>query len=256
LDNSYKYRVWENLNHKKILTNNEIFFASAKSLNDPLELTNVLLYDKLSYDQKFNFLKSFYPFEKFPSAPDEVNEYIKDFLEEDAKNDFKKFKKFSTGWTLQYRKHCGILSLSTKPDINEQWLNYADSYRGFCVEFNYEALHHLLKGHMASAIDYVDKLPESVPTLDTMMDLFKISGVKLKKWQAESETRYMKMNFASKSKSIPSSVYSKIIIGSEMKPKSNDEIMKIINKKFKNVGLYVAIKSSDGKNNPILKRLN
>lgn len=254
-DNSYKYRVWENLKHKRILTNNEVFFASAKSLNDALEFTNVLHYEKLSKEQKINFLKRFYPVEINHSNDERVTKQLSDFVEEDNKNGFKKFKEFSAGWTKLYKNKCGILSLSTKPDINEQWLNYADFYRGFCVAFKNEVLRDLLLGHFASGINYVDKLPESIPSLDNMLDLFKISGVKLKKWQSESEIRYMKFNFFNKSKTLPSSAFSKIIIGSEITPKAKDEILKIYSKKFKNAELFVAIKPPDGKSNPILKKL-
>ena len=34
----YKYRDWENNLHKKILTENLIWFASPKSLNDPFDI--------------------------------------------------------------------------------------------------------------------------------------------------------------------------------------------------------------------------
>jgi len=33
----YKYRDWENINYRKTISNNEIYFASGNEFNDPFD---------------------------------------------------------------------------------------------------------------------------------------------------------------------------------------------------------------------------
>lgn len=56
----YKYRDWRKSNHKRILTDNELFFTAPKNFNDPFDVNIPFRYDKLSIDDlKNNFEKYF-----------------------------------------------------------------------------------------------------------------------------------------------------------------------------------------------------
>ena len=44
----YKYRVWEHDYHKRILTEDEIYFASSADFNDPFDCAIPIRYDALT----------------------------------------------------------------------------------------------------------------------------------------------------------------------------------------------------------------
>ena len=49
----YKYRDWRNGFHKKILSHNEVFFASPSSLNDPFDCKTPIRFDKANEQKAF-----------------------------------------------------------------------------------------------------------------------------------------------------------------------------------------------------------
>ena len=48
----YKYRDWNNEYHKKIITNQELFFPSFESLNDPFDGKLPFMFDNSGIDKK------------------------------------------------------------------------------------------------------------------------------------------------------------------------------------------------------------
>jgi hypothetical protein len=92
-----------------------------------------------------------------------------------------------------------LLSLSSRIDCPLLWAHYAASHTGFCIEFEFPG------GNQPNQVNYREHI-ESVPLLDFMKSMFRLSGiefgqrvhdallVKLNCWAYEGEYRWIASN--------------------------------------------------------------
>lgn len=230
----YKYRDWENSNHKSVLTNNALYMASPRSFED-IKDCNIP--------------------EKFPQK----QELYRFFLEKSKKDNpgwsRKTHRQFATYWSKQsplanpqrlkylikhfnddFNNRFGVLSMTANRDNDEMWHKYANDHKGFCVGYDTKILFKHVGG--GGPVQYADELP----VIDFMKDDFETKHAKNiffkeTKWAFEEEYRLHTMwpqaaTLEQRNIILPEDCLVEIILGKLMPEKSKDEIKKIAKEKY------------------------
>ncbi len=238
----YKYRVWDDYYDKRILTDNEIYFASAEQFNDPFDstlpykfreedLTPENIYTKLHEIGKMRFPEiseeelQHQCYERQMSGAFDNGKYWKDDYEEYKKEMYTKF---------------GVMSLTSKNYNLLMWSHYSDSHKGFCVGLDKIILFEVTGG-MIGPVNYCNEFP-SVGLFDNNSHgLTRIFLTKFLDWKYEEEYRITKIGASRKIFNIPSQAVKEIILGYKMKDNYKDEIIQLAKEKFPNANIFESL---------------
>lgn len=178
----YKYRGGNDDDFKRDLEaieNNYFWGSSFEKLNDPCE--NIVISDKFLKQTK-----------------------VLNFLLGKRKNEALKNLHLALEDLLSINKKIGIYSLS-KTYLDELlWAHYANSHKGFCLEYNLELLLNSFKTEKVYpfSVSYGNSPPEiSVSDMPIKNDeiIFKMTSCKSKRWEYEQEYRIITDNFGKQS---------------------------------------------------------
>ena len=199
----YKYRSWNDVFHRALLYENQVYLSSPKHFNDPFDCQiypNIYLLDTDEKKQKYahelvdmnmsTILKlNQHPEEKFFEI---MRELIVDLESHQIKTERYLFE--------IYNQQFGVLSLSGIWNSILMWSHYADYHKGFCVGFNEEALRK--SGHFGRGgkVQYKSKFPQFYPGFsylnnqdETLKRYFVVTHTKALKWSYEKEYRLLKI---------------------------------------------------------------
>ena len=238
----YKYRVWEDPNHKRILTNNELYFPSADLFNDPFDSSLPFRYNENEMTDE-NIIKKLVLLgrSKWPEISDEellrrANEQIK---EVDFRSD-KFWKDGSAPINKRLHETFGICSLTPKSDNLLMWSHYANSHKGFCIGFNKDELYSSVNGMLAK-VNYSENMPR-IPMFSVGNETLPILlSTKSSHWEYEEEYRIVKVFAANKVFKLNDAAFKEIIFGCRMNPESKQEIIKIAKSKSSKIRLYDSV---------------
>lgn len=174
---TYKYRGGNDDIFRRDLdgvVNNYFWSSNFETLNDPCE--NIVISDKfLTQTKSLSFL---------------LSKKRKDAL----KNLHDAFENL-----LSVNKRIGIYSLSKSYLDELLWAHYANSHKGFCLEYDSELLLKSFKTERVYpfSVSYENKPPEiTVADISIKNDglIFKMTGFKSKRWEYEQEFRIITDN--------------------------------------------------------------
>ena len=212
------------------LKRQKIWFSVPKSFNDPFEfafklksISNKeceLVYKKL-YQEKWD---------KEPRKEEYLsNGKIKDLIKRDIdKTTEEIFQKEK----LNLDENSGVCCFSEKNDDILMWSHYADSHKGFCLEFDtqYEPFNKAFKVNYSLEVPTIDPLvflPDlNYPPEKMMAEYEKILATKYKCWEYEKEWRIFHEKTNQLYGYLPQSLTG-IYFGSEMEP-AHIEILALI----------------------------
>lgn len=162
----YKYRDWNNSNHRKILSVKQIHFSSPKELNDPFDCLIHTDYTILRDNQEHervhwnNHFNQAFPNDSETERANRISEIINNKI-------FHNDERMETQRNLEFEalnQTFGILSTSLTSDNILMWSHYADNHKGFCVGFDSVKLFDTIKGKgMGGLVDYQKTYP--LPTI-------------------------------------------------------------------------------------------
>lgn len=187
----YKYRVWNNEFHKRILINNEVYYSATSAFEDELDCNPPVDYPQgqelfiyiLKYSMTHNLNKNYVwhiwnASKLYQSSPMSLPLELEK-VERDNKDNF--------------NKRFGVLSLAKHCNIDAMWNKYSDMHRGFCVGFDTYRLFSSIKGGCGSVM-YVESLPRINFANDSLDEkIIKTVFYKEKKWEFEHEYRFHTM---------------------------------------------------------------
>lgn len=187
----YKYRDWKNVNHKKILTEFELFFASPKSFNDPFDTKIFFDYENMSdadYAKFKEVLKS-----KISAYGKEVN-YSEHILEKYLDNK-DLIKQTSQKVEIDAMDNIvGIISFSTDIKNILLWSHYAQCHSGFAVGFDQEKIENSQLLGSGGMVHYPeDRNHPLINPIDKKNAFWNRTYVKSIDWKYESEYRLLKI---------------------------------------------------------------
>jgi hypothetical protein len=237
---------------KRILTHNEIYFASSEQFNDPFDCRVIPEFDEQYQTQNLEWFNTTLKFEspKWLITPVKVSG---DMAEINLTGDNPEVQAY---FKKQFIKVCadnfGILSLSSHRDNILMWSHYADSHNGFCVGFKKDKLENFFDNRSDSTgrgtkeirvfkIKYEEKYPAIVPaTMDRLDNLVGPLVVKHSGWAYEQEYRGILLKGTRETVVLDDGIIAEVILGCEMKQECQDEIIKILLERPSKVKLYQA----------------
>lgn len=240
----FKYRQWtepyaEKQYQRRILTDNELYLASAEQFNDPFDATLPFKYreDQLTPDNIFLKLwqsgRELFPglsepelmqkcYEQQQSGRFESGAYWKENYEKFKEDNFKNF---------------GILSLTSKKDNLLMWSHYANSHKGFCIGFDKYHLWDLIGGTLGPVM-YQTEFPTAGLFDENETALTTLIMTKSPEWEYEDEYRFSKVFAAKQIFQFPSEAVLEIVLGYKMPNEEKDAIVALAKEKFPNAKLF------------------
>ncbi len=195
----YKYRSWDDSNHKKLLIDGEIYMSSPRDFNDPFDCKISIDYSFLDSDsKKIEYVENLLSRHKKSFNNIDI-EKLKETVCNNMINDWE-------GWRhAQVRinenllnTHYGVYSLTTKWDSILMWSHYGNFHKGFCVGFNEENLRNSELFSHGGYVSYRDDYPRlDFSEKDDLKELQKQIYSKAKHWVYEAEYRLTKLSFPS-----------------------------------------------------------
>ncbi len=254
----YKYREWDNVYHKTILTDQIVFFARPTSFPDPLDCKLQKRYDLMT-DKDI--------FEMYMQKSREINpdwnrqrhrEFAKEWLKKSPLHDKMYVKKMQEETFYDFDSKFGVLSLTEHPDNFQMWTQYSNHHHGFCVGFNFRKVYNFFGGGVP--VQYPDNLPIINWDDPFELEFFKQVGFKENKWEFEDEYRVHKYNpnlvdEDNRKIKIPCECYSHVVFGAKMPESHKDEIVEVCKKNGLRVTYFIET-IINGTEDVILKELH
>lgn len=246
----YKYRNWNDCNHKNILFKNELYFASSELFNDPFDCKIPEDFSLLDNNEKIKAYINKKRVEfgnKFKEGID-VEKVLFEF-EQKLRNDPYKVQEESEALLFPgISKNFGFLSLSERWNSILMWSHYANHHQGYCIGFWQNKLQQLTKG-ISGRVTYSpdNKFPELSPLQDNDdQTIVTQTNFKSIDWKYEEEYRLTKVfypnidNEENRKLIISDDCFAEIVIGINTNKKDQDQIIEMAKKK--NIKIFQAEK--------------
>ena len=230
-DTLYKYRYWVDHNHRKLVTERQIFFAPPDSFKDTFDCKIPTRWDLLTEKEIYN---------KYLIESKEANcgfsrQQHRAFARYWTKKNLIRNEEHVTNWQkLAFEKHnerIGILCLTAFPDNKIMWNSYSNSHAGFCVGFDPKILLSSFPG-AGGPVNYFVELPIIYPIPKHDHNTQSILQVysKLREWEFEREYRsYIfketALDIDERIKKVPIAAFKEIILGALMPEKDIEELI-------------------------------
>lgn len=192
----YKFRDWDNCNHKRILVNNELYIPSVNQLNDPFDCLIKYDYSEIQNEGLSVRVVNMY-FEEFGNQITKLG-YKKEELINNSDSNIQlkllKLKKYYDGVFEKNReKHLGVISFSEVWDNLLMWSHYSNSHKGFCVGFNTQKLIESNFFNNGCKVFYPNNYPLVNPFDNDLKKITSIFYNKSNDWGYEKEYRMTKL---------------------------------------------------------------
>jgi hypothetical protein len=193
----YKYRDWSNLQHRKLLTHQQVWLSSPANLNDPLDVRIPLRFlpEEIDHPVFFGKLQKMMA-QRSPHldpASREFRTLCENHLDLIKINPAKWFTDTWERIRVSDLYECyGVLSLTDHPLTKKMWDEYGGSDNcGFCVGWEVVELARSLDDIGLGKVWYQDEtMVHSFVTDDIESDILK-QYIKRKKYSFEAEWRFI-----------------------------------------------------------------
>lgn len=183
----YKYRCWKDVNHKRLLTENELYMSPAKFFNDP--------YDLKIY-RNFQLL----------DTPEKLKEYVdrcmvehpagdRAVLEERVSNILKYQVRSEVIEDQSNNLHYGTACFSKQWKSILMWSHYADNHKGFCMGFDEPRMRVSELFGKGGDVAYTSEYPNIHPYDSDEKAAAIRTYIKSDLWKYEEEYRLMNIYF-------------------------------------------------------------
>lgn len=131
----YKYRHWDDEFHKRILIDNELYFASPKEFKDKDDCKIPIYSDSLTKKKAFKHCGTLL-IDTNHNRQKRREEAKRLVAKGGLRTNKKKLDEANKIYFEEFHNTIGVLSLTAYPDNLRMWNEYADGGKGFCVGFN------------------------------------------------------------------------------------------------------------------------
>jgi hypothetical protein len=245
----YRYLSWQNPNHKKLLTDNEVYLAQASSFNDPFDCQ---LEIKWNNDPQV-LRENLEPLARrdFPElSPEEIRNLINKQVAEvlDAGFEEKKRRRL----TQIMDQGFGILCLTETRSSPLMWAHYANSHRGICVGFDRDGLEevgtHIHDSRGFGSHIYKVQYCHELPVFDTADPppqgemVRRAVRTKSSDWSYEREYRFVVgLKDNTRTWRYSNDALAEVILGCRIDPTDEQRIREILQKKDLRPALFRAV---------------
>lgn len=235
----YKYRDWDNLNHKRLLQHRELYFSSIDQFNDPFDGTIPYRYNPKELTEENIFLK-YYEITKreYPDwKDDKIHVHCYCYQQKGYFHDEKYLQDFETDTLKQMNRDFGIVCLCKERDNFLLWSHYSNSHTGFCIGFDKTLLFEDTGagfGHM----QYEEELP-ALNLFDNVFEVLKkLIGTKSKTWIYEDEYRLTRIYYSRTKVTLRKETIVEIILGCKMEHAEKIKILNFVEQEYPHARVY------------------
>lgn len=246
----YKYRNWEDVNHRNLLAKNELFLSSPRNLNDPFDCRIIENYiNNLNTKQnKDTYLTSALERDieylnengiSIQEAEKVLRERIADPLHYQVRAEYN-HREITD-------KFVGITCFSEKWDSILMWTHYGNNHKGYCVGFDEKRVRLFIHGKL-KRVNYSDQYPELNPMLPQLNSYELKYFYKSYEWEYEKEIRLMKIfendarqNNNERIINFKDNFIKEIILGLQINESAKQEIISIA--KDKGIPVWQSVKA-------------
>ena len=241
----YKYRQWDKVIHRTILSQNTVYLAAPSSFEDEKELRNYKRYDLLTDAQIYNqYLKLSHERNKYFSRA-EHRKHARDWKKKNNLKDAKHTKNWQENFFKEYDRRVGILSLTQYNAELTMWNYYSDNGKGFCVGFDTSILFRFMGG--GCEVNYPEAgLPVIYANDEAPVVRWKQFYNKELKWEFEKEYRvdkFLEDGFTDADRIIilPKQCIKEVIFGWQMPAEERQELINTCEQNSLQVDYYETI---------------
>jgi hypothetical protein len=243
----YKFRSFKDEKHKRILTDNELFFPSPDKFNDPFDSGISIRYEDFTKNEFLRYWTDRYR-EDFPNARyQEIRQWVKSFYNKCRTPEGKEMiaKKQQEVIKEIRSNEVGVFSFTANFKSILSWSHYADSHRGFCIGFHTKNLKTFLEKCGSSldlaAVDYTNEYPYvNAYRMSDVEKTKKILWTKSNDWEYEDEYRILWINGADKTLKIPDGIIRRVILGCQVSLTDRDAMISILRGRTDRISFFQA----------------
>lgn len=242
-DRLYKYRDWSNPNHRKIITEQEIYFSRPSEFNDPFDGNIPIRWDLMTYEDCFNKNLEIMNIVHHDKDQTALREYVQKITDEKklwhpdilSKERDSQLKKWDT--------IMGLFSLTENRSNILMWSHYSNSHTGFVVGMDTNSLLTDYDFDFIEAINYQLEYPVISGLDDIDTQFYKKYFHKSDMWSYENEWRITKNHIENRVIQLKKHTICEIIIGCCMSDEATTDIIKSCRKYLKkDMPIYRTIK--------------
>lgn len=240
----YKYRTWENNSHKKIITENQVWFAHPHTLNDPHDIRppyNFII-DNIDWSAvKRRIIAAARSFQPLLSD-EQLSLEVEKRLIQIKNNPVEYFQNNRSEYLLDKTRYdnIGVFSCCSSFSNEVMWAHYGGNHNGLAVGFNTVELARTLSCTLGY-VDYNDN-PIDYQIFGNNKGLIaKEIFRKSTKWSYEEEIRFITVGIGknqSKAITYPLNAASEIVFGIKTSKDIQEEIISIAKEKLPNIPFY------------------
>jgi hypothetical protein len=248
----YKYRDWNNDLHKRIISDQEVWFAHPHSLNDPDDVRppyNFVIGD-IDWELAKNKIREAGRIFEPHLSNEDLEEQVGLRVLEIKNNPSEYFHRNRGKYILDESNYdqLGVFSCCTS-EINElMWTQYANKQTGFALGFKTVELSKSLNctfGYISYDDTPVDYNIFGVNRHIMEKEIFQ----KLNKWKSEEEFRFITAGIGlvrERASIFPANTISELVLGRDVSSHDQDEIIASALIVFPNIELYKIMYCSNG----------
>lgn len=240
----YKYRTWEDLYHKRIITENEAWFAHPFTLNDPYDVR-----------PPYNIIDPGIDWDKFraglenagraqePNMPeDQLQIEIEKRLQQAKSDPIGYFSENRRQYILEKENYdrIGVFSCCTSGLNEPMWAHYGNNHCGFAIGFDTVEIARALNCSSQYVI-YDDTPIDYIILGDNSAVIEKELYQKSKRWIPEEEFRFVTAGigvYRDRAAKFQSSTVKEILVGTNTSPGVVKDIVDEALKSFPGIPIY------------------
>ena len=242
----YKYRTWANKNHKKVITEKKIYFASPLEMEEMHELFFDVDFSRIE-DKKL-FYQYFY--EKAPQrgyfTHEERDRVAKYMVEHSPILNPENRNNHQENLRNDLDKYTSVFCASEHKNNMNLWNQFGGNHKGFCIGLNLKEITKIPQ--IASSIQKVqyskEKPKVNVFTMNQFefIEKFMVSLFSLHEmFSDEDELRLVKVFMKEKENKLTDNCFRELILGANISDKDRGEILQIVDENFPNLPVEQAI---------------
>ncbi len=242
----YKYRTWSKEEHKRLLTEGEIYYASPNDFNEVTECNLERDYDSVTDEMIWNYCRkrALYEAEKGKILISNIEVRTRDLYESNTFHDLENRKENEREFRESLNNSLSVFSASESSTNERLWSTFASERRGYCVGINFSAIYKNedIFGSCGRVNYYDEKnppkiLPLSFSPQERISNMMQIIYSLPNKFKEEEEFRFTKMHISQKTVQLKPEWISEVILGSEISNKDESEIVRLVKSKYPNTEL-------------------
>ncbi len=247
----YKYRNWEDENHKKIVTNNQVWFAHPHKLNDPYDVRAPynFIVPQINIDEVKNSIRNAGRAIEPNLTPEQLEIEVERKFQDFIQNPIKYFQNSRMDFVMDSTRYdmLGILSLCSSYENEAMWAHYGNNHSGFALGFNTVKLAKALNCTVG-LVDYNDTPLDYYIMGDNDGLLGKELFRKSTKWKIEEEVRFCTPGigfYRDRTCIFPNEAIEEVVFGISTKIEVQNEIIEILKEKNPNIAIYKLATKTD-----------